>query len=217
MIQITQTVTFDDMIAAYDDELAEFRDAYEEIDAYAAEEHGENHSEWPMELIQLAAMYEEAGKQIQQRQHVLEVLGEKYDGDAFKIKMLTGEETMDLDVQMRAKAQERGVGVEAMQSYRKGLTADTATVSAPEGFPTDEDGSPKPSAAGNPLTFAIFEQVEQLNQAGSTDFRAPGFGDGDNSIVSGMSEAPTNARPASNTSGTSGDAMPDDWERPGDS
>ena len=217
MTDITTTVTFDDMIDAYDDELADFREAYEEIVDYAEAEYGADRPEWPQELIQLAAMYEEAGKQIQQRQHVLERLAEAYDGDRFDIKMLTGAETMDLDTQLRAKAQERNMDPQLMQAYRKQLTVDRATVAAPDGFPTDGDDSPKPSDAPNPLTFALYEQVERLNQAGSTDFRAPGFGDADSSIVSGMSEAPSSAGPASSSSATSSAEMPDDWERPGDS
>ena len=187
---ITETVTFDDLISSYGPELEELEAAYNGAVEYATDEYGEERTEWPNEVRSLVEMYNEAGKSIQQRQHVLERLSTHYGDGGFKIAMLTGSELMDIETEMRMKAKDRGVQVSELQAYRQQLTTDYATVGAPEEFPTDSDGSPQPSEAPNPLTLSLYEHVERLNMGGSSDFRAPGFGDSTGSVDLPMSVDP---------------------------
>lgn len=220
---ITASVTFADLINAYDAELADLKDGYEETVAYIEEEWGTDARDRPIpadaqdlddaDLQHLAAMrtlaqaYDESGKQIQQRNHALETLADACDGDTFEVRMLTGAELMDIEKTLKLKAQAEGVDREIVEHYRKALVVDAATVEAPEGVPTD-DGDPQPSEAGNPLTLALYEAVETLNQAGAVDFRAPGFGDRDHSaaVASSGPRTPSNA---ASTPFDAADATPD--------
>jgi hypothetical protein len=120
--------------------------------------------------------------------------------------MLSGQDTLELETQVRAKARELGVDVDEVQHYRKGLVVDEATVDAPDGVPRS-DGSPEPSAVGNALMFALYEQIEALNSAGAADFRAPGF-DGPDLSVAGSSATPTPSGPSSKPSAPTDDSTP---------
>jgi len=182
-----------------DDELADYEDAYNEVVEYARDEYGDK-SEWPEEVRQQAAVFDEAGKAIQKRKHVLGRLEEEYGSDPFVIKMLSGKETMDVETQLRMDAQDREVSMDALQVHRNGMVVDAATVEAPEGVPTDDDGSPKPSARPNALTLALFERVERYNNSGSVDFRPEGFGETELSPESGTSETPSASVVPSNSS-----------------
>lgn len=206
---ITTTVTFDDLSTAYDDELAELREAYEDVVAFAEEEFGPDAFDRPIPedgdegdrealatLKQQARVYEESGKSIQNRQHVLDSLKESYSGMDFTIKMLTGSELMDIETELRMEAQAKGVEVSTLQATRKQLTVDAATVDAPPEVPRDDDGNPTPSECPNPLTFALHDQIERLNTSGATDFRAPGFGDETDGLPA-SSGPPTRAGEAS--------------------
>jgi hypothetical protein len=207
--QVTTTVTFHDLQHAYDAELDELEAAYEDVAAEATDEHGDDaldRRDPGDDLAQLQAQaeaYEQAGMAIQSRQHSIQRLADEYEGNRFKVKMLSGRELMDIEAELRARAQQRDVSAESLQSERKALVVDAATVEAPEGIP-HEDGTPVPSECPNPLTLALYEQVERLNQAGDTDFRAPGFGDGDAPDTTESSATPTVSEPLSNTS------VPDD-------
>lgn len=205
---ITTTVTWGDLISQHDDELADLRDAYDEIADLAREEYGDDALDRTLpgdaDLLddaerdlyvyqQQAAQYDEAAKTIQNRKHVLETLREEFGDGDFEIKMLTGEETMDIETELRMLAQRKDVSVDTIQIRRNGLTVDAATVDAPEGVPQDGADDPAPSLAPNPLTLALWEQVQRFNNAGATDFRPEGLGDGDVSGpgASASSEVPT--------------------------
>lgn len=207
---LSTTVTFDDLIQSHRDELDDLRDAYDDAVAMIEDEFGADALDQPLhdepdddELQRLAGLrvtavaYEESGKQIQRRINALETLREEYDPGAFEIKMLSGEALMDIETQLKLEAKRHDTDADEIQHVRKQLVVDAATVSAPGGVPTGDDGSPTPSDAPNPLTFALYEQVERLNNAGATDFRAPGFGDQDVSLASApASESEISESPA---------------------
>lgn len=216
---ITTTVTWDDLIGQHDDELADLQDAYAEVRDLAEEEYGDGALDAPvpsepsavpddrMDLYvyqRQAAQYDEAAKSIQNRQHVLGELREQFGGGAFAIKMLTGAETMDIETQLRMEAQQRDAAIDTIQVRRNSLTVDAATVDAPEGVPR-EDGSPVPSACPNPLTLALWEQVQRYNNAGATDFRPEGCGDATSPATGASSATPTTSggatTPSSSTDG----------------
>ncbi|AFH22460.1 hypothetical protein OSG_eHP27_00040 [environmental Halophage eHP-27] len=205
---ITTTVSWADLQHAYDDELGQLQDAYDELRAYAVENHGENALQRPMPdnpaglseertelwaIQQQAESLDESAKEIQKNQHILGTLkAELGDGD-FEIKMLSGSETMDVEAELRGMAQDRGVDVSTIQLRRNGLIVDAATVDAPAGVPRDDDGSPTPSEAPNALTLALWRQVERFNNAGDPDFRAGGLGDESGPGLSGPSATPNGA------------------------
>jgi hypothetical protein len=201
---ISTTVTWADLRAAYDTELDDFREAYDELCTQAEYEYGEGWQSQPAteETLQVyqqqAQQYDEAAKSIQKRQHLLEQLKEEYGDGDFELKMLTGEETMQVETELRMLAQKEDVSVDVIQVRRNALTVDAATVDAPEGVPRDDDGSPVPSECPNALTLALWEQVESLNNAGETGFRAEGFGDGPAPTTADTSATPTTS-PASST------------------
>jgi len=215
MTEITTEVTWQDLIGAYDDELDELRDAYDELDDLAREEYGEDWRDRPLPddpqalpeddedlwvYQQQAAQYDSAKQSIEKRQHLLGRLREEYGDGDFEIQMLSGSETMDIETELRMLANKRDVSVDAIQVRRNALTVDAATVDAPEGVPR-EDGSPVPSEAPNALTLALWEQVESYNNAGEIDFRAGGFGETDRPDPTGESSAPpTDSAPSSTPS-----------------
>lgn len=201
---ITTTVTFDELISDYDSELGDLREAYEEVVEFAQEEYGSEDApaerpEWPAEVRQQAEAYEEAGKAIQKRQHVLETLREEYDDGEFTLKMLSGGELMEVETELRMEAQRRDTQPSMLQAFRQQLVVDRATVGAPDAVPTDDEGSPVPSECPGPLTLALHEQAERLNTSGAGDFRAPGFGDETSGGASGTSAAPKPASSASSS------------------
>lgn len=208
---ITTTVSWDDLITAYDSELAEYREAYADLREYVADEFDTDLST-PTDdddltaIQQQAARYEQGVEEVQKRQHMLETLRDRLGEGDFKIKMLSGRETMRIEKAVRAAVdEETPIGV--VQTRRNQRTVDAATVAAPEGVPTDDDGSPTPSEAPNALTLALWEQVERFNNAGAVDFRPAGCGDGDRPVSAvGSSPAPTTSAPASEPSVPTDDA-----------
>lgn len=224
---ITTAVTFDDLASAYDDELDDLRDAYDDVTDLATDRFGDDALDRPVpsdadaapddltELVvlqQQALAYNEAAKQIQQRQHVIGRLADAYGDAPFEIAMLTGAELMDIETELRMEANKRGVNVTALTALRQQLVVDAATVDAPDAVPRDDDDSPVPSECPNPLTLALYEQVETLNAAGDTGFTAPGFEPaGGLGPASGVSDAPMPAgepsKPSSPTPATD-DSMP---------
>lgn len=197
---ITTTVYFEDFQSSLDDTLTELQEAYNELTETAREQYGEDdepapRDEWPEETRGQAEAYNEAGKAIQKRQHVLESLQPELDpeGVGFELKMLSGSELMDIETELRMEAQKRDTQPQALQAYRQQLVVDQATIRAPDPIPTDDDGSPVPSECPNPLTLELHERAEEVNTAGVGDFRAPGFDDETSGAASGTFEAPRSA------------------------
>lgn len=189
---ITTTVTWDDMIDAQADELADLRKQYEEVVELAEEEFGDDALQRPVPdnlgeiedadvrkraaFVRQAQLLDSAGRATQNRINMLETLADRLGEGAFKIKMLSAQEVMDTELTLRGELQSDDADEGALQQQRNNATVDAATVDAPAGFPTDEEGDPKPSAAPNALVDSLFEQVQRFNSAGSADFRAEGFG-----------------------------------------
>jgi len=203
---ITTTVTWSDLRHAYDDELDDLRDAYNEIHVLAESGYpdGLDTTDPTDDRLQAlkatARQYDQSAKEIQKNQHVLETLADEYGGDGFELKMLTGNETMAVDTELKMLAAEKDVDVGTIQHRRNALVVDKATVDAPEGIPRT-DGTPTPSDAPNPLTFALWEQVERLNNAGDVDFTPAGVSGETDLPPSDTSAVPTDAGPSSSTSG----------------
>lgn len=206
---ITTEVTWADLRQSAESELSDLRDAYDELVALAEDEYGEEWADEPLPLDtddmdddetrlwairQQAQQVEESAKAIQKNLNNLARLQDEYGDGPFEVKMLTGEETMAIETELRMLADREGVDVEHVQLRRNGLAVDKATVDAPDGVPT-EDGSPAPSKAANALTMALWEQVERFNNAGATDFRPGGFGETDPAPTptDAVSDPPTSA------------------------
>lgn len=217
---LTTTVTFADLIAHYDDELDDLREAHEDILAAIREEFGEDaiseavpedtaddDKQYLASLQQTANLYNQSAKAIQKRQHVLETIGERWDGDTFELTMLTGGELSDLETELRMEAHRRDVPVEMLQAERQRRVADAAVVDGPEAMPRDDEGSPQPSECPNPLTLSLYELAEELNQQGGLDFTPAGFGD---MIGTGSpsSASPINSRGLSSDSAPTADSTP---------
>jgi len=207
---ITTTVSWADLQAAYDAELADLRDAYDDVWSHGREEYGEGWQSQPATdealqvLQQKAQQFDEAAKTIQKRQHLLGQLQVQYGDGEFELKMLTGEETMQIETELRTLARQEEISVDVIEVRRNALTVDAATVDAPEGVPRGDDDSPVPSECPNALTLALWEQIESLNNAGETGFRAEGFGD-----TTALSSADTSAIPT-DSAAMSTSSAPDD-------
>lgn len=207
---ITTTVTWDDLITQNDDELDDAREAYDEVRDLAEDEYGDGALDRPLpndldavpeDMTELfvyqlqAAQYEEVAKSCQARTNVLRKLREEYGEGDFEIKMLTGQEAIDIETELRVEVQNDDAGGESdsvgreklTQSRRNMLTTDAATVAAPEGVPR-EDGSPVPSECPNPLPLSLWQHAQRYNNAGDTDFRPAGLGS-DTPLGSGTSES----------------------------
>jgi len=208
---VTQNVTFGDLIAQYDDELADLREAAEDAIADAEAQHGDDREEWPESVQQTLALLHTSAQATQQRQHALETIQDDYGSDPFELSMLSGRQLMDLETTLRVKANKRGVEPSTLQSERKALAVDAACESAPEGIPVGEDG-PEPSEAPNPLMLALYDQVETLNNAGATDFRAPGFEDLLEPETTVQSDTPAAVKPTSNVMDADESPSPDSGE-----
>jgi len=207
---ITTTVTWDDLIAAYDDELQQYREAYADLETHVAEEY-DTDLQTPSEddtvtaIQQQAARYDQAVQQVEKRQHVLETLRDPLGEGAFEVKMLSGQETIEIEKELRMEAQNSDIPINVIQTKRNQLTVDAATVDAPEGVPREDD-SPVPSECPNALTLALWEQVERFNNAGSTDFRPEGCGTNAAASPAVSSPTPSSAPSSSSPSAPSDDA-----------
>jgi hypothetical protein len=204
MTEITASVSWADLTAAYDTELTDLRDAYDELVQQARDEYGDGWQTTPATddthrvYQQQAQQYDEAAKSIQKRQHLLNELKSEYGNGDFELKMLSGTETMQIETELRTLAQQDDISVDVIQVRRNALTVDAATMDAPDGIPRDDAGSPVPSECPNALTLALWDQVESLNNAGETGFRAKGFGDSPAPITADTSATPPNS-PGSST------------------
>jgi len=194
-MDITTTVTWDHLIHAHDDELETYREAYQDLRALAAEEYDaaldDPTSDDDLQAIQQqAARYEQAVQELQRHQNALETLRDQLGSGDFEIKMLSGQEALEIAKEVQMDARENDTPPSVVETKRNQLVADTATVDAPEGVPR-EDGSPVPSQLPNVLATALFEQVQRYNTAADVDFRAAGCGDADPLAPSEPSVSPT--------------------------
>lgn len=192
MTHITTTVTFDDLIAQHESELADLRESYEDVQDLLADEFGvdpdhiqtapdvddDHDRETLAGLIQTRQVINQSIEENQKRIALLRELSGHYDGDTFEIAMLTGEELMDVETTLRMDANDADTDMQQVQTKRKQHVVDAGVTDAPEGFPTDDDGSPVPSDAPSNLMLSLYQAVETFNSAGTVDFRAPGAGTG---------------------------------------
>lgn len=200
----TTTVTIQDLINSYQQELDDLREAYNETQDHIQDEYGEDTLDQPptandddgddegdpdkLEALQQQCMVmNEQAKLLQSRMHALEGLRDDHGPAEFELKMLSGSELMDIETELRMQAQSAGVDPSVLQSTRQRLAVDAAVVEAPEWVPADDSDSPEPSGCVNPLTMALYEHVENLNNSGAVDFRAPGFDDEPRGAASGTS------------------------------
>lgn len=205
MTDITQTITFDDLIADYDDELAGLREGYDDLISWAEDEYDDQPQHaWPEDVQAAIQRFDQQAKNIQNRQHVLETLRDEYDDDTFELKLLTGSETMDIETEIRMEANRKNIEPHVLNSRREQILVDRATVDAPEAVPTDDDGSPTPSECPSPLVQSLSEYAERLNTAGETDFRAPGF---ETDVDSSATPTPSEET-SSSSAPTTGDSVP---------
>jgi hypothetical protein len=186
---LTETVTFGDLIGRHKSELSQLRDAYDDLQAYAAERY-DDRAEWPDELQRKHNAYQQTANQIEARITFLENFSENCDGDAFEIRTLSGRETMEIDTKLKTKANQRNVDMEVVSHERNALVVDAATVDAPDCIP-HEDGDPVPSDAPDAVVQSLSEVVSTFTQSGSVDFQASGFGDQAGPDASGISPTPT--------------------------
>lgn len=188
----TTTVTFGDLAAQYDSELEDYRDAYEQLRAVGRERFGEGWLDDPVQpteedleagtdtaeqyqLQRAAQQYAQAAENTEEMQHAIETFGGRYDGDAFEIKALTGSETIEMEMELRTLANQSDIDDDLVEVKRKELLVNTATVDAPPEVPTDEDGTPTPSACEQRIMFALADYISAYNSAGDVDFTAAGF------------------------------------------
>jgi len=205
MTGITTTVTWKDLQSSIQSELDDLRDAYDELTELAEDEYGEDWQSRPTDDSTLgvyqeqAEQYEQAAESMQKRQHLLTQLRDEYGDGDFEVAMLSGEETMEIETQLRMLAQSEDTSMDVIQVRRNALTVDAATVDAPEGVPRD-NGSPVPSECPNALTLALWEQVEAYNNSGETDFQPEGFGEQQAPSPAASSEAPSGSETSSTPS-----------------
>lgn len=186
---LTETVTFGDLIGRHKQELSQLQDAYDDLKEYAAEQY-DDRAEWPDELQRKANAYQQTANQIQARINFLKKAADDCEGDTFKIRTLSGRETMEIDTKLKTKANQRNVDMEVVSHERNALVVDAATVSAPDCIP-HEDGDPKPSDAPDAVVQSLSEVVSTFTQSGDVDFQASGFGDRAGPEASAISPTPT--------------------------
>ena len=186
---LTRTITFGDLKAQYDDELDDLTAAYDELETVLETEFGDDvtaaetaDDKQLAALLQTRAVYDQSAQSVQKRQHLLDVLADEYGDGAFEIQVLSGDEMMAIERQLLMSDHDNQ---DLADIERRGLFVDVCVTDAPDGFPTDDDGSPVPSKAPQALTLALWEAAERLNNAGAADFRAPGLGDRPAAVESG--------------------------------
>lgn len=222
---ITTTVTWADLRDAQERELSDLREAYDELEELAQEEYGDDALSRPVpndlgdiedsDLLQRAAIQQQIAllnqsrETIEKRLNLLEVLEDELGEGAFEIKMLSGQEAMNVEVDLRTDADAREFDRQTLQIVRNQRTVDAAVVDAPEGVPRDDTDSPVPSETPNALVNSLFEQVQRFNSAGATDFRAEGFGSPATPAPSVSSATPTPSNSPSGASAPTDDGSPE--------
>jgi exonuclease VII small subunit len=201
-MNITTTVTWDTLLHAHDDELAEYRDAYQELREHAREKYDAalddpTNDDELTAIQQQAARYEQAVQEIQRHTNALETLRDELGEGDFEIKMLSGQEALEISKEVQTDAYQNDTPPSVVETARNQLVADAATVDAPEGVPTDDEDSPVPSHLPNVLATALFEQIQRFNTAADVDFRPAGCGDADPLDPSGVSSTPNADAPLS--------------------
>lgn len=216
---ITTTITWADLIHAHDDELDDYREAYQNLETLAREEYDAGLDDPTSDdglraIQQQAARYEQAVEELQRHQHALETLRDELGDGDFEIKMLSGQEALDVATEVQTDAYQNDTPPSVIETERNQLVADLATVDAPAGVPTDDDGGPIPSACPNVLTDALFEQVQRFNTAADLDFRPAGCGDAASPAPSGASPTPNTAALSSAPSPPTDDDTPPSGDEP---
>jgi len=204
-MRLTETVTFDDLIAQHERERSDLRDAYDDLVEFARDEYGDEEAEWPDSVRQTAAAYDATGQSIEQRVAVLERLRDHdaIDGDTFEIRMLSGRETMRIDTHLKRRARREDVDRDVISHERNAELVDAAVVTQPDAFPTDAEGDPRPSDLPEAVVMSLVEAVNTYNKSGSVDFRASGFADRHDWVGgSGSSATPTPSATSSTDSET---------------
>ena len=219
---ITTSVTWQDLRDAQERELSDLREAYDELETLAQEEYGDDALTRPVpndlgdiddsDLLQRAAIHQQiqllkqSRETVEQRLNLLSVLEDELGDGEFEIKMLSGQEAMQVEVDLRTDADAKEWDRQTLQIVRNQRTVDAAVVDAPEGVPR-QDESPVPSECPNALVNTLFEQVQRFNSAGQTDFRPEGFGSPAPLEPSVSSATPTpSKRPSSESVTTDADA-----------
>lgn len=194
-MDITTTVSWDTLIHAHDDDLEQYREAYQDLETHAHEEYDAALDAPATDddlraIQQQAARYEQAVEELQRHQHALKSLRDNLGDGDFEIKMLSGQEALEIAKEVQMEARQNDTPPSVVETQRNQLVADAATVAAPEGVPTDDEGSPVPSQLPNVLATALFEQVQRYNTAADVDFRAAGCGDAESPVPSAASARP---------------------------
>lgn len=189
---ITTTVAWADLRDAQQSELDDLREAYDDLETTAQDEYGEDALSRPVPndlddiddeetralaaIQQQAALYEQSRETVEKRLNLLEVLEGELGDDPWEIKMLSGQEVMNVEAELRADRKTESWDRQMFALVRNYRTVDAAVVDGPEDIPR-EDGTLNVSEnVPNALVNSLYEQVERFNSAGETGFRSEGFG-----------------------------------------
>lgn len=198
-MSITTTITWTDLTNQYQDQLSDLEDAHTELKEQIQSEFGDDAltrqvpepekvadvftdgEETEIKRLsiykQLASQYESAKTNIDSTLELLDKLKGEYGSGDFEVKMLTSQEVVDLESELRMDAK-GDVDGQVLKMQRNLRTVDAAIIDAPEGVPRDDDGSPVPSECPEGLVDALYDQVQKYNSAGDTGFTSSGFQSG---------------------------------------
>jgi len=186
---ITTTVTWQDLRDAQQRELDDLEAAYEELEELADDDALNRPVPSDLseieddDLLQRAAiqqqaeLLEQSRATIEKRINLLSELEDRLGAGPWEIKMLSGQEVMATEADLRTDAQANDWGRQTTQMRRNYYTVDAAVVDGPEDIPRSDDGTLNVSEhVPNALVNSLYEQVERFNSAGDPDFRPEGFG-----------------------------------------
>lgn len=221
---ITTTVTWQDLRDAQQRELDDLADAYDDLEATIESEYGGDLTTTPTDLsniedpdlrqqaaiAQQMQLLDRSAETIEQRLNLLDTLETELGSGPWEIRMLTGQQVMDVEAQLRADADTQDWDRQTIQLHRNQRTVDAAVVDGPEDIPRNEDGTLQVcDHCPNALVNSLYEAVERFNSAGDTDFRAQGFGSDTGLARPGSSGTPTPSQPVSGGSVPSDDSAPE--------
>jgi len=221
----TTSVSFADLAAQYDSELDDYREAYDELREVGRDRYGEGWLDDPVQpteqdieegtdtaeqyrLQRAAQQYARAAENTEEMQHAIDAFGDRYDGDTFEVAALTGSETIEMEMELRTLANQQDIDSDLVEVKRKELLVNAATVDAPEGVPTDDEGSPRPSECEQRIMFALADYISAYNSAGDVDFTAAGFDAEPRPAPGASSATPTDSATSSAPSPPTDDAPP---------
>ena len=186
---ITTTVTWQDLRDAQQRELDDLEAAYDELETLADDDAlnrpvpSDLSAIEDEDLLQRAAIQQQAEllnqsrATVEKRLNLLDELEDRLGAGPWEIKMLSGQEVMATEADLRTDAQANDWGRQTTQMRRNYYTVDAAVVDGPDEIPRSEDGTLNVSeAVPNALVNSLYEQVERFNSAGDPDFRPEGFG-----------------------------------------